>query len=223
MKSLLKFTGLFSLCFFLSCTEKSYFPITEWNSHTDKPVILYLSGDAGFNTFSKTFSENLHQFGYDVFALNTKKYFWKKKTPLQASQDCEKFLKQITKNRRNKKIILLGFSYGADVAPFIYNRFDRNFKKNIQKLIIIGPSKVNDFEIHIKDLITGTSVHGFSVVHEINQIKNVDFTLVVSDFEKVHFPREEITLKNYRFLHLKGDHHFGGDTKMVADSIVKYF
>ena len=223
MKNLNIFLSVFSLFLLFSCQTKTDFPISDWNSNSDKPVIFYISGDAGFNTFSKTFAQELHRYGYDVFALNTKKYFWEKKTPLKASQDSENFLKQITRNRINKKIIIVGYSYGADVVPFIYSRFDADFQKNIQQLIIIGPSKVNDFEIHLEEYITGNQQYGFSVIHEINQLQHVPFTLVVSDFENKYFPRKEITLKNYQFLHLAGDHHFSGNTKMLADSIVKYF
>ena len=223
MKKLIQLFGAISFLILSSCQKDTDFPVTEWNSNSEKPIIFYLSGDAGFNTFSKTFAQELHHQGYDVFALNTKNYFWKKKTPLQASQDTENYLKEVTKNRADKKIIIIGYSYGADVAPFIYNRFDENFQKNIESLMIIGPSKVNDFEIHLEEYITGQMEYGFSVVKEINQIKNVPFTLVVSDFEEQHFPLKEISLKKYQFLHLKGDHHFGGNTKMLADSIQKYF
>ena len=65
--------------------------------------------------------------------------------------------------------------------------------------------------------------HGYSVTNEINNLKNVPFTLIISDFENKYFPRKEITLKDYRFVHIRGDHHFGGNTKMLADKIVPYF
>lgn len=222
MKKLAQLLSISSLLLFFSC-QNSGFPVSEWNGNSDKPVIFYISGDAGFNNFSKTFSQELHRYGYDVFALNTKKYFWKKKTPLQASQDTENYLKELIKNRINKKIIIIGYSYGADVAPFIYNRFDKDFQRNIQDLIIIGPSQVNDFEIHLEEYITGHMEYGYSVINEINHLKNVPFTLIVSDLEKMYFPKNEITLKNYQFLHLPGDHHFGGNSKMLADSVIKYF
>lgn len=223
MKSFTKMLSLTAFLLLFSCKNDGTFPVTEWNSNSDKPIVFYVSGDAGFNTFSKTFAQEIHRYGYDVFALNTKKYFWQKKTPLQTAQDSENYLKKISKNRKNKKIIIIGFSYGADVAPFIYNRFDDQFKKNIQDLIIIGPSQVNDFEIHLEEYITDHMEHGYSVTNEINHLKNVPFTLIVSDFENKYFPRKEITLKDYRFVHIRGDHHFGGNTKMLADKIVSYF
>lgn len=223
MKKFVQFLIIASLLLIISCKDSKAFPVSAWNSNSEKPVIFYLSGDAGFNTFSKTFAQELHRYGYDVFALNTKKYFWHKKTPDQASRDTETFLKQVIKNRKNKKIIIIGYSYGADAAPFIYNRFDTDFQKNIQDLIIIGPSQVNDFEIHLKEYITGEMEYGYSVIAEINRIKNVPFTLVLSDFEEKYFPKNKITLKKYHLHHIKGNHHFGGNTKMLADAVVRYF
>lgn len=51
-------TLIFKICVLLvltigGCKSESDFRITEWNSHSEKPIIFYLSGDAGFNTFSK--------------------------------------------------------------------------------------------------------------------------------------------------------------------------
>lgn len=223
MKKYVHLLSLSFLIFIFSCKKIEYFPVSEWNSNSDKPVIFYISGDGGFNSFSKTLSKELHRNGYDVFALNTKKYFWKKKTPLQVSQDTESFLKEVTKDRKNKKIIIVGYSYGAEVAPFIFNRFDEDFQKNIQDLMIIGPTKFNDFEIHLEEYVAERPETGYNVIHEINQLKNIRFTLVVSDIENEDFPKNEITLKNYQFLHINGNHHFSGNTKMLADSIVKHF
>lgn len=93
MKKKSQLLSVFSLLLLFSCKTTSDFPVSEWNSDSNKPIIFYISGDAGFNTFSKTFAQELHHYGYDVFALNSKKYFWDKKTPLQASEDSENFLK----------------------------------------------------------------------------------------------------------------------------------
>lgn len=171
MKKISQIWSIFSLIFLLTCKESPVLPVAEWNSNSTKPIVFYISGDGGFNTFSQTFSNELHKQGYDVFALNTKKYFWHKKTPQQASDDFQNYLQQIVKNRTNKKIIIIGYSYGAEVAPFIYNRFDADFKKEIQDVIIIGPTAVNDFEIHLKEYITDPVQYGYSVIHEINQLK----------------------------------------------------
>jgi len=203
----------------LSCSNND-FKITEWNAHSDKPIIFYISGDAGFNTFSKSFGEHLHAFGYDVFALNTKTYFWKRKTSEQTSSDIENYINQQLKNRDHQKVILIGYSFGADVTPFVYNRFSADLKKKIQKVFIIGPSKSNDFKIHLEEYFGKEPKGSFPVIPEINKMTNVPLEVVLSDFEFLHFPYKNIKLgSHYSMTHIKGDHHYGGNTQMLADFI----
>jgi len=208
------------LTLFIRCNSKNDFKVTEWNDHTDKPIIFYISGDSGFNTFTKNMGKDLHAFGYDVFALNTQSYFWNKKTPEQTSSDIEKYIDQQLKGRQNQKVIIIGFSFGADVTPFVYNRFSSPLKNNIEKVLIIGPSKTNDFKIHLGEYF-GQEIKGsLQVIPEINQMKNVPVMLILSDFEFAHFPYKDIKLgNNYKMKYIAGDHHYGGNTQMLANII----
>lgn len=209
---------------FCGCKNQEEFPTVSWKGNPDKPMIFYISGDAGFNTFSKDLGKNLQLQGYDVYALNTKQYFWNGKTPEIAAQDVSRFLNAKDENRRNKNIILLGFSYGADVLPFIYNRLDENIKQKISKTIIIGPSKFNDFKIHLTDYLGAESNSGYPVIPEINNTKNIPMLLILSDFEFKYFPYQQITRQNayFKMMHIHGDHHFGGNTKMLSQVLAKY-
>lgn len=204
----------------VGCQSDHDFKITQWNDHTDKPIIFYISGDAGFNTFSKNFGENLHHFGYDVFALNTKTYFWNKKTPQQTSSDIENYINDQLKGRKNQHVIIVGFSFGADVTAFVYNRFSNELKNKIQKVFIIGPSKSNDFKIHLEEYFGEEPKGSLPVIPEINKMTGVPVMVILSDFEFTHFPYQQINLKNnYQMKHIEGDHHYGGNTKMLADFI----
>ncbi len=207
---------------FLGCESKNDFKVTEWNAHSDKPLIFYISGDAGFNTFSKSFGGNLHTFGYDIFALDTKAYFWNQKSPQETSEDIENYIQKQLKDRKNQDVILIGYSFGADVTPFVYNRFSEDLKSKIQKVFIIGPSKSNDFKIHLDEYF-GQDIKGsLRVIPEINEMGKVPLLVILSDFEFANFPYKDITLgNNYQMKHLAGDHHYGGNTKMLADCIDK--
>ncbi|WP_300670423.1 AcvB/VirJ family lysyl-phosphatidylglycerol hydrolase [Soonwooa sp.] len=200
------------------------FPVTSWNSESKKPIIMYISGDAGFNTFSKSLSEHLHEAGYDVFALNSKAYFWNKKTPTQAASEVERYINHQLDGRDNQHVILMGFSFGADVTPFIYNRFSDQMKKNIEKIIVIGPSQSNDFEIHLSEYVGVTKKRHFLVIPEINKITDKPILLIMSDLEYMYFPFKKIKLgNNYKMLHIHGDHQYDNNTKMLADTLVSQF
>lgn len=211
------FVWLIFLSLFTGCDTGKDFKVTEWNSHSEKPIIFYISGDAGFNTFSKSFGENLHKFGYDVFALNTKVYFWEKKTPAETASDIENYINKQLRGRQNQQVILIGFSFGADVTPFAYNRFSDDLKDKIQKIFIIGPSKSNDFKIHLEEYFGQEPKGSLPVIPEINKITHIPVMVILSDFEFTHFPYENIKLgSNYQMKHIAGNHHYGGNTKMLA-------
>lgn len=203
----------------LKLTSNSDFKVAEWNSHSNKPIIFYISGDSGFNTFSKGMGNNLHALGYDVFALDTKSYFWKHKTPKKASHDIEKYIKKQLKGRKNQQVIIAGFSFGSEVAPFIYNRLSDDLKSKIQKVFIIGPTTTNNFQIQYINA-GERSQQNLLVIPEINKMGNVPVMVVLSDDEFTVFPYKQITLgENYQMKHIAGDHHYGGNTKMLANFI----
>lgn len=220
LRKFVRILSLSSLVLFFGCQNGNDFKVTEWNSRTNKPIIFYISGDAGFNTFTKGFGTNLHSLGYDVFALNTKSYFWNKKTPEQASRDIENYINQQLQGRKNQQVVLLGFSFGADVTSFVYNRFTDDLKNKIRKVFIMGPSKSNDFQIHLGEYFGVEPKGSLQVIPEINKMGTVPVMVILSDFEFAHFPYHNITLgSNYRMKHIPGNHHYGNNTQMLAHFI----
>ncbi|MET0243402.1 MAG: AcvB/VirJ family lysyl-phosphatidylglycerol hydrolase [Flavitalea sp.] len=53
--------------------------------------------------------------------MNAKSYFWVKKTPQQPAASLEKYLQQQLADRKNQEWIFAGYSFGADVMPFVIN------------------------------------------------------------------------------------------------------
>lgn len=220
LQKLIRNLSVLILAFFFGCQKDKDFKITEWNSRTNKPIIFFISGDAGFNTFTKSLGTDLHTLGYDVFALDTKAYFWNKKTPEQTSLEIENYIKQQLQGRKNQQVVLLGFSFGADVTPFVYNRFTPDLKEKIQKVFIIGPSKSNDFKIHLDEYFGVEPKGSLQVIPEINEMGTVPVMVVLSDFEFTRFPYKTITLgANYHWKHIVGNHHYGNNTQMLAKFI----
>lgn len=219
--STLVVSGLAALWWFGLADDN--FPVTPYVSARERPVIFYLSGDAGFNTFSKQIGADFNRLGYDTYVLDTKKYFWNGRTPDETAADVGRFLNGILQGRENKDLYMVGFSFGSDVLPFVYRRLDPEVKTHVRKLVMIGPSTFNDFKIHLVDYLGAVHHNGYAVIPEMNKITQVPLMVILSDFEYVHFPYSQIMLgQNYYMLHLHGDHHYGGNTAMVADTVVYY-
>lgn len=186
---------------------------------SNKPLILYITGDGGWNKFSRTLSKNFADKGYPVIALDASKYFWDKKTALQTATDVTKLILTYQQLWKKKKILLIGYSFGADVMPFVFNHLNKEQTAAIVNISLLSPSTHTDFEIHILGLF-GADSGGESVSNAINKITAKPITLIFGSEEK-GFPEKALTNKNYSIIKLSGGHHYDGDEANVADTILK--
>jgi len=213
---------LLSLLLTFAGTGTDTLPAREWNSSASSPLLLFITGDAGFGKFSTELCDNIHAAGYQVCAINAKAYFWNKKTPEQTSADITAYLEKQFSRRNNQQLILAGYSFGADVMPFIVNRLPNNTRKKLVSLILISPSTSTDFEIHLSDMLGGNKKRSMDVVAEINKL-NVPRTVTIFGSDEKDFPVSAVKLEKYTNESLPGGHHFNGDAPQVARTLLKYF
>ncbi len=190
------------------------------NADLSKPMIFYITGDGGWNAFSRELTASLVQKGYPVISLDASKYFWKQKTPAQASIDAGSIINQYAKQWGRKKIIMLGYSFGADVMPFIYLGCSAGLVPTVQGICLLSPSEHTDFEVHLLQMMGGGSNKGESVIHAINSINTHPILLIFGNDEK-DFPIPHLTIKNYTTIYLQGGHHYEHAIASLSKIIVE--
>src|SRR3954468_6994553 len=122
--SLILLLGIYNIL----SAQKTSLPLTFYPSaDTTKPLIFYISGDGGFNKFSTSFMQSLNKEGYAVIGLNAKDYFWNKKKPEEVATAIEEAINGSNKEWKKKNIVLIGYSFGADVSPFMLTHFSPPF------------------------------------------------------------------------------------------------
>jgi type IV secretory pathway VirJ component len=195
-------------------------PLKEWSAtEHDKPLLFYISGDGGMNSFSTSLCEKLHSRGFDVVALNAKSYFWSKKTPDQTAADVNNFLREKLIGRKNQQIVLIGYSFGADVLPFILNRFSKEIDDKVLGSFLMASSGSTDFEIHWSDIFGENTKRNMDVVSEINKLTDEKLVIISASDDK-NFAVNKITLKRFTREVLPGGHHFDGDTDEIVKVII---
>ncbi len=199
------------------------FPVKEWissSANNDKPFLFYISGDGGFNKFSTALCQSLNKKGYDVCALNARSYFDNKKTPEQTTSDIKNYLSKKISTRKNKQVVLIGYSFGADVLPFILSRISKNVL-DIPVSFIMASSGSTDFEIHWSDIFGGNIKRDMDVVSEINKLSNQNIVIITGSDEE-GLALNKISLKKYAHEVLPGGHHFDGDTDQITNVITSH-
>lgn len=217
---------IYTWCIFIvnSCNilsaQKTSLPVALYeNSDTTKPLIFYISGDGGLNKFSSSFMQSLNKEGYTIMGLNAKDYFWNKKEPREAANAIETTINSVSKKWKEKNIILIGYSFGADVSPFILTHFSAALSNRIDKLILLSPSAKTDFEIHIFQMLGWGKSAGESVPAEINKISK-PVTIIVGDDEN-EFPFNQLTIKNKKVIKMPGGHHYDGHVDALCKQVIE--
>ncbi len=197
-------------------------PLKEWNSSSQTPFVFYISGDGGFNKFSTELCGKLNTSGYQITALNAKSYFWDKKTPAETASAISAYLAKQFSGRKNQQLVLAGYSFGADVMPFIVNKLPDSLRNKLVSVLLLSPATTTDFEVHWSDMFGGTQKRSMDVIAEINKMSSPK-TVTIFGNDETDFPVNDIRLKNHIQETLPGGHHFDGDTDEVAKRIMKYF
>ncbi|WP_051959724.1 AcvB/VirJ family lysyl-phosphatidylglycerol hydrolase [Sphingobacterium sp. ML3W] len=218
--------GLFILLFFIKITvmgQQNDNILKIWNNNGHSPVVLYLSGDGGFNSFSTRYCELLGREGYTVGAVNSKSFFWDKKSPDQIAKELSGSLDKLLVGRKNQMVYFVGYSFGADVIPFLVNKLTGEWKQRLQAVALLEPSTSTDLEIHVSDLFGRSSVkRSMDVIAEINKMVGVRTAILLGE-DEISFPMKHIRLPNLEAIYLKGNHHFDGNAADVVKATVKHF
>jgi type IV secretory pathway VirJ component len=61
--------------------------VIESSIESTLPMVVYISGDGGWNTFSESLCNYFSKKGFPVVVLNARKYFWDRKTPEETAAD----------------------------------------------------------------------------------------------------------------------------------------
>jgi len=196
-------------------------PMREWDASAhNKPLVFYLSGDGGLNKFSNELCSSINKEGFDVDAMDSKSYFWSKKTPDQTAADISDFLSKKIARRPNQQIVLIGYSFGADILPYVLNRLPKNIVNKIKVSFLMASSGSTDFVIHIADLFGSGKRRGMDVLTEVNKIANQKIVILNSSDDK-GLDAGKVTIKHVTEI-LPGGHHFDGDIDEITKTILKY-
>lgn len=197
------------------------FATKEWTGDThEKPLLFYISGDGGFNKFSINLCDALNKEDYDVIALNARTYFNDKKTPEQTTIDITNFLSKKLIGRKNQQVVFIGYSFGADVLPFVLNRLPKNFEDKVKTSFFLASSGSTDFEIHWSDIFGGNTKRSMDVASEINRLQNKKIVIMNGSDDR-NLSKNKIALDKFTFVVLPGGHHFDGDIDEIVKEIVK--
>lgn len=184
-------------------------------------LAVLLSGDGGWATIDREFGTTLARHGVPVVGFNSLKYFWTRRTPDEAAKDLERILRHYLVAWKKSKIVLLGYSLGADVLPFMANRLPEDLLKQTSKVVLLGPAHLVDFEFHLADWLPGSaSMATHPVLPEVQKLSGAKILCVYGE-EEADTLCPDLDPQRATVLRLKGGHHFKGDYDALAETVLR--
>ncbi len=194
-------------------------PAEEGAPKSDLFAVL-LSGDGGWAGLDKEVAAALSKRGVPVAGIDSLRYFWHERTPDGLAQDVDRLLRYYAYHWDKKRALLIGYSQGADVMPFVVNRLPVPTRSVVALTALIGISQSASFEFHVTNWLGGADEGDLPTRAETDKLAARD-TLCMYGSDDADSLCPTIGAEHARVVPLSGGHHFGGDYEHVADLLVK--
>lgn len=180
-------------------------------------LAVLLSGDGGWAELDRTLSSALAALaaqGITVIGWDSLRYYWTPRTPDGAAKDFARILAHYRPALKRQRIVLIGYSFGADVLPFLVRRLPAELKAHIEKVVLLGPGTYAHFEFKLIDWLGGTR-GGPDVYSEVAQLMGTPLLCIRGAKEPdSQCPRLAPSLATT--VTLPGGHHFDRDYAGLA-------
>ncbi len=181
---------------------------------------LLLTGDGGWAGLDRELAAHLAAQRVSTVGFNSLRYFWSLRTPDESARDVARVLQHFLADWKKTRFILIGYSFGANVAPFIVNRLPAELRKRLISVSLLGIKSNADFVVHVADWIPGSDLRGRDVRPELAAIE--------APVQCIYGAGESTTIcpegnsGRVRGERIGSGHHFGGDYAVIADDILAF-
>ncbi|TDO24780.1 AcvB/VirJ family lysyl-phosphatidylglycerol hydrolase [Pedobacter duraquae] len=202
--------------------ELSELPLHLNPGTEDKPLVVYMSGDGGWNSFSQSLSAELQKNGYAVVSLDTRKYFWQQKTPDQFARDTQRILDHYMKTWNKSSWILLGYSFGADAGSFVPSRLTKTSGNQLESVVLLSPGFSTGFVTKISNMLGfgGTDKDQYKVYPELLKSPAPVLCIFGKDEDSDLYPALKTT-GNIKKMLIPGNHKFNDDVKLITKLVIQ--
>ncbi|HEY9004895.1 MAG TPA: AcvB/VirJ family lysyl-phosphatidylglycerol hydrolase [Ohtaekwangia sp.] len=196
-------------------------PVTEIPciAHGNEPVIIAISGDGGWKGFINNLGGDFAAHGVPVAGVDALRYFWTARTPEQSAKDIEALMRYYMQHWHRDSCILLGYSFGADVMPFVVNRLPEDLRSKLRMVVLLSPDDYADFEFHFASWFDHTSSQEHPVMPEIE--KMTAETLVIYGKDEAKKPATALHSKTLSVALVNGDHHYHNEHAPIREQVLK--
>ncbi|MBL8272123.1 AcvB/VirJ family lysyl-phosphatidylglycerol hydrolase [Steroidobacter sp.] len=206
----------------VNAAELKDLPIVEVpaTGKSDDTLAVLISGDGGWAGIDKELAAALSKQGMPVVGLDSLRYFWKARTPESTAADVDRLLRHYMSAWKKQSVLLIGFSQGADVMPFVVNRLPAATRERLRLVGLLSLSQTAVFEFHLQNWL-GADKGAIPVAPELLRMKGVR-GLCVYGADETDSLCAQPAAKALQVVKLSGGHHFDGNYANLASLLLSH-
>ena len=182
-------------------------------------LAVFYSGDGGWAGIDRGLAQGFVKAGVPVVGYDSLRYFWTKRTPQQAADDLTAVIRHYQAAWGKKRVILAGYSFGADALPIIVQHLPADIRDQVRVVTLLGTDSTGELEFHPGDWLNASSKDSYQIAPVLTALKGTPVVCIYGQQE--HDDACPVFPVQVRKIALPGDHHFNGDYDAVGRALVQ--
>lgn len=189
-------------------------PLVELPVAHAQRAVIFFSGDGGWATLDRGVAAALNAQGIAVLGWDSLSYFWQARSPAVLARDLERVIDEFRARWRLSKVVIAGYSFGANTVPFAVSGLRPATRELIEKVVLLGPSATTSFEFRLRQWLGSDAHDSAAVAPEVAKLAPLPVWCVRAAQD--HDARCPPLAPPSQVLILPGDHHFNADYAALA-------
>ncbi len=183
-------------------------------------LVVFFTGDGGWAELDKGVSTELANHGAAVVGFNARAYIGKVHSPDRFAIDVERVIQHYMSAWNRRRVVLVGYSRGAELAPFAVTRLPVETRSHIELLALLGLSPGASFHFHFGDLFRNVvRADDLPTVPELEKLRGMKMLCIYGKDEDVSGCRSA-PAGLMTVVERPGGHHFDDNYKLLGRIIL---
>ena len=183
-------------------------------------MAVLLSGDGPMAGLVNRLADDMQGAGIPAVVWHSTSYYWSPRTPEEAAGDLELVIRNYGELWGRDKVVVVGYSMGADVAPFLLNRLSPETRGRVKAVALLALAHDAVFEFRVPQWWTTSSAPSLAVRPELEKLRGTRTVCIHGQGDEKGACREMAT-SGADVVELRGGHHFRGDYARLSRVVVE--